>query len=320
MSSENKRIAIIGAGMTAAACVRALTDQKVSIDVFEKSRGAGGRMATRRLDDVITADHGAQYFTARSDPFKQAVREWQEAGVISNWNVHDGRDCFAGTPAMNSPVKHVMRDVNMHPSTHVTHVERTDDMWILHTSGGLFGPYDYIVCTVPSPQVPAIMEAAVPDLIDAVNAVTIAPCWALMLVFKEALDADQTHWRGEDSIVSWIARNSSKAGRDFNGDSWTVHATPQWSQQHLELKPEQASERLYDQFKTIINLNGSDKPVIQTAHRWRYAQTIAPLGRAYLADATETLFIGGDWCLGARVENAFDSGWAIGNALKAKVN
>ena len=51
------------------------------------------------------------------------------------------------------------------------------------------------------------------------------------------------------------------------------------------------------------------------AHRWRFARTTAPLGAPFLSFAESTLFLGGDWCLGARVECAFESGRAIANAL-----
>ena len=51
------------------------------------------------------------------------------------------------------------------------------------------------------------------------------------------------------------------------------------------------------------------------AHRWRYARTVNPLGRACLAGDDGTLFLGGDWALGARVECAFDSGRAIAQAI-----
>ena len=52
-----------------------------------------------------------------------------------------------------------------------------------------------------------------------------------------------------------------------------------------------------------------------SAHRWRYALTTVPLGEPYLSADDGTLFIGGDWCLGGRVEYAFESGHAIAEAL-----
>ena len=61
---EKPNIAIIGAGMTGVVCARNLKDAGYETIIFEKSRGIGGRMATRRTSEGLQFDHGAQYITA----------------------------------------------------------------------------------------------------------------------------------------------------------------------------------------------------------------------------------------------------------------
>lgn len=51
------------------------------------------------------------------------------------------------------------------------------------------------------------------------------------------------------------------------------------------------------------------------AHRWRFARTVAPLGRPFAASSDGSLFVGGDWALGANVEHAVESGTSIAQAL-----
>ena len=41
-------VAVIGAGLAGAACARGLQAAGVQVTVFDKSRGVGGRLATRR--------------------------------------------------------------------------------------------------------------------------------------------------------------------------------------------------------------------------------------------------------------------------------
>ena len=48
-----------------------------------------------------------------------------------------------------------------------------------------------------------------------------------------------------------------------------------------------------------------------TAHRWRYAKVSEPLGRPFIRHKSGTLYAGGDWCLGARLEAAWTSGDSI---------
>ena len=47
------RIAIIGAGMAGLSCADALRDEGHEIALFDKGRGPGGRMSTRRVDTPL---------------------------------------------------------------------------------------------------------------------------------------------------------------------------------------------------------------------------------------------------------------------------
>ncbi|WP_262695698.1 NAD(P)/FAD-dependent oxidoreductase [Kordiimonas aquimaris] len=314
MSLMNKKVAIIGAGMTGIACMRSLKAAGAKVSIFEKSRGAGGRMATRRMGNGISADHGAQFFTSRSQEFTNTLNEWIADGLVASWVKSNNEQKFVGSPAMNSPLKFGIPPGKLHSSTHITHLEKVGNKWTLCNGDIQYASYDYVVCTVPAPQVPAIIGTTASELIEQINAVTIAPCWALMLVFNSPLHTDLNYWRDRNDIVSWIGRNSSKPGRDFVQDSWTVHATPEWSAENLELQPEEAVEAVYAAFSRIISIKTQD-PIIKTAHRWRYAKTLNPLGEPFLINNDNSLFVGGDWCLGARVEHAFESGRLIAENL-----
>jgi renalase len=77
-------IAVIGAGIAGLSCATQLQEAGLKVSVFDKSRGPGGRMSTRRGDDW-QCDHGAQYFTARDADFQAEVARWQAAGVAALW-------------------------------------------------------------------------------------------------------------------------------------------------------------------------------------------------------------------------------------------
>ncbi|MBC8055480.1 MAG: FAD-dependent oxidoreductase, partial [Rhizobiales bacterium] len=61
-------VAIVGAGMSGAACAAGLRLAGVQVTVFDKSRNVGGRMASRRaswtdaagIEHPVTFDHGTQ--------------------------------------------------------------------------------------------------------------------------------------------------------------------------------------------------------------------------------------------------------------------
>src|SRR3546814_6562189 len=57
------RVAIIGAGISGLACARRLRDAGLEATLFDKSRGIGGRLATRRANPgnpEVAFDHGAR--------------------------------------------------------------------------------------------------------------------------------------------------------------------------------------------------------------------------------------------------------------------
>ena len=77
-------IAIIGAGISGLSCASQLQQAGINVTLFDKSRGTGGRMSTRR-GEGWQCDHGAQYFTARDPAFRAEVARWQAAGVAAPW-------------------------------------------------------------------------------------------------------------------------------------------------------------------------------------------------------------------------------------------
>ena len=80
------RVAIIGAGISGLACARRLRDAGLEATLFDKSRGIGGRFATRRANPghpEVAFDHGATHFTARSEGFTKLVAAWEKAGLAA---------------------------------------------------------------------------------------------------------------------------------------------------------------------------------------------------------------------------------------------
>ena len=118
----------------------------------------------------------------------------------------------------------------------------------------------------------------------------------------------------EAGPLAWIARNSAKPGRPAS-ECWVAHATTAWTEAHLEGDRDDVASMLTEAFRS----HAGTLPAIRhaAAHRWRYATTHTPLGQPFLT--ADGLHIGGDWCLGARVEHGFESGRAIGQDLAARL-
>ena len=112
---------IIGSGLAGLSAANRLTAQGLSVTVIDKGRGVGGRLAARRIGDAVF-DHGAQFFTARSEQFKTCVNQWIKSGVAEQWyqsypGQPNGHPRYRGVPNMVSIAKHIAKDQTVIQST-----------------------------------------------------------------------------------------------------------------------------------------------------------------------------------------------------------
>jgi renalase len=322
--SRTPRVAIIGAGMAGISCAHALQQRNHLVTLFEKSRGIGGRLATRRTDAGYLFDHGAQYITTRSSAFGGFMDTLAQQGAAAPWQPHLGDDApdhhawFVGTPGMSALLKPVAQSLDVHLNTAIGALERSEQGWQLRTvDGALVGDYDVVISTAPPVQTRALF-AADQAMQKPLDAVAMAPCWTLMMVFAAAPEVDFDARRYDAGAIAWMARQASRPGHAEHPQAWVVHASAEWSAAHLELTSEQAASLIQHELSCAMG-HALPEVVFAQAHRWRYAMTTQALGQPFLANHDRSLLAGGDWCLGARVECAYESGTAIAEAVADKL-
>jgi len=84
-----------------------------------------------------------------------------------------------------------------------------------------------------------------------------------------------------------------------------MHASTAWSQSHLDDQPDDVGAFLMEAFEDLIAA-GLPRAFHASVHRWRYATADPPL--AVGAIELDRVVVCGDWCKGARIEDAFLSG------------
>jgi renalase len=310
-------IAIVGAGLAGLSAARHLKYLGHTPVVFEKSRGLGGRMATRRVDH-LQFDHGAQYFTARDAEFKALVSEWLAAGTVAEWS--DG--VFVGAPGMTAPARALADGIEIVPAVQVSSLKRQSRLWTLVDVNGrvpsaLNGLFAAVLLAVPAPQAEPLAASANLFAHD-LHTPRMAPCWALLLSVARPLSIDAEYLRPQNSAIAWLARDSGKPGRRADSHSYVLHATPEWSRANLDLTPPEVVRLLND---ALVRVLGHDvQPTYAAAHRWRYALVEQPLGRDFIWDRSARVGACGDWCIGARIENAYLSGVHLAEAVHADLD
>ena len=309
-------IIIVGAGMAGLACARRLARAGHTPLVLDKGRGIGGRMATRRATSAegeVSFDHGAQYLTARDPGFAADLHNLGAACV--RWD--DGADSprLVGVPGMSGLPRAMAAGLNVRLGAQITAVRAKLDGWQLDIDAARIETR-HLVMTVPAPQAAALLGDSHP-LHDRIAGVAMAPCLTLMAAFPADAPRPFRSRAADDHPLAWIAQDSSKPGRASTLTTWVAQASVEWSERHLEDTSEIIAGRMLQMLAEVIGV-APKSALYAAAHRWRYARTVAPLGEPFLCNDDGTLHIGGDWCVGARVEAAWASGTAIANAIIAK--
>ena len=319
---ERLRIAVIGAGLSGLAAARTLVDQDHEVVVFEKSRGYGGRAATRRIVEFSQqVDHGAQYFTARDPRFRRRVLSWAERGVVARWQgrigAWDGNgiqaagaddERWVGLPGMCGLGRMLAEDLSIRLETRVIAPRRDGDAWLLlDDQANELGCFDRVVIAAPAPQAAELLADASALATEAAR-VRYAPCWTAMIGFDTPVELP---WDGlfvNQGPLGWIANDGAKPGR---GEPVSVlHANADWSRRHLELDQEAVVATLLEAFAAIV---GRPLPAVawSRAHRWLYSLADNPLDTDCLWDGDLGIGACGDWCRRARIEGAWLSGEAL---------
>jgi hypothetical protein len=324
---DKVNIAVIGAGIAGLACALELSRADAKVTVFERSRGLGGRLGTRRQGNYAF-DHGAQFVTARSRSFVKYVEVATRAGAAAPWKprVREDERSWAepidewhvGTPGMSAFVRSLSRNVNLQTGVSVHELLQGQRGWELQTDSGRQNRiFDAVAVAVPAPQALTLLGPhgrAFRHLTD----VRMAPCWTGMMAFEQPIGAGTEAQRWTSGPLTWAACDSSKPQRPAGPECWVAHASPAWSRQHLDADAQEVAQLLLREFATALGLK-LPPPVFLLAHRWRHAFVEQPLGLPCLVDEEIAAGACGDWCIAPRVEAAYDSGRTLAHSLLSMV-
>ncbi len=327
------RVAIIGAGMTGASAANQLRLAGAEVVVFDKARGPGGRMSSKRVESMDAAapfyalDFGAQYFTARHPLFMQALQGWLAQGVVQRWEFdpyvwqhglllpsNDGQSRYVSTPTMHQLVKTILGDTTLHLNCRITELSFSQSSfssqhggeWTLSSAEGASYPgFDAVILTCPPEQCRQLL--AEHPLAMQIPPALLLPCWAVSLQLHRAVDHPADGIFVKEGPLSWCARQSAKPGRTGMTEQWLLHFNASTSLQLLEASPEELVALAQLEFSAIIGQKVESSQSI--CHRWLYASfNPAQPAPGLLTDKTQQLILAGDWSLGGRVENAYLAG------------
>lgn len=320
------QIVVIGAGMAGLTCASALHAAGNKVTVVEKSGGLGGRMATRRMSGAYL-DHGAQFFTARSPEFVEAIEGWMNDGVVFEWSrgfgaTPDGHPRYAVRGGITALARHIAEGVTIQKHAHVFAVTAGKPgapQWAVVLDDATEIEADVVVSTCPLPQTYSLLVSAgltFPRelLIDydrtlALLAVLDCPADVPALGVVQPVD---------HPVISILTDNARKSISET--PALTVHARHDWSAAHWDAPREETEAALLDAAAPWI---GSATVIECAVKRWRFATPQRLWPEPFWQDDTGTLLAAGDAFAGPKatasnLEGAYFSGRRAAEALLAR--
>ncbi|MFN3729659.1 MAG: NAD(P)/FAD-dependent oxidoreductase [Fimbriimonadaceae bacterium] len=315
------RVAVVGAGIAGLATARLLTQSGVSAVVFEKSRGYGGRAATRRLKGY-TFDTGATSVTPRGLEIGRVIREeldtselveiekpvfvFQGDRVVQGDASRAVRPRYTYRSGMTRLAKLLAAEVDVR-------LETTIDVLEPHPDGRIVvrgEAFDYVVLTPPLPQTVRLL-ATLGDPRTFEHA-AYRCCLSVLLGFRAeigevpyfaVIDPEQRR------PLTWLSLESVKSpGRAPAGcTAMVAQLGPGYSAARYDTPDDRIVENVVDYIRRSYGATWPD-PEVSAVKRWRYSQ---PEIGYHFGDANPPgvrVIVAGDGTTAPRIENAYESG------------
>jgi predicted NAD/FAD-dependent oxidoreductase len=320
-----KKIAIIGAGISGLS-LATLLKNKAEITVFDKARGVGGRMSTRRWGQH-SFDHGAPFFSANSDHFKQFLQQYIDSGVVQKWQPSkvifdrdkperlcvDADNIYVASPAMNSLCKALSVDLDIELNREITATKFTQDKWRLLCNGELHDEaFDWLICTAPAAQAASLVAQNLTNT-SLANNYQMTPCFTVMSAFDKMPPLEFELAEFCDSDVQRIVVNHVKPGRK-QSPSIVIQSTASWAAHQIESPPVDVLNHLLQHAHQLTGINFA-KTEHNSLHRWLYAGASQQSLQNYLIEPTSNLGLCADWFANGTVDCAFNSAHALAEQL-----
>ncbi|MFC4144924.1 NAD(P)/FAD-dependent oxidoreductase [Micromonospora mangrovi] len=304
---------VVGAGIAGVACAAELAAAGIPVEIRERARVAGGRMASKRFDGR-PADLGAAYFTVSDPDFAAVAQDWRAAGLAREWTDTfvaygpegrrevPGPTRWAAPRGLRSLVEHLARDLPVLVDRLVLGVE---------PGPAVDGrPCEAVVLAMPGPQAALLLDPALAAATRAVAGQQWSPALTGVLRFPTRRWAD---FRGafvnDHPVLSLVCDDGDRRGD--GAPVLVAHTTAEFAAGHL-LQPSAAGPAVEQAVRDLLGL--PEPAELTHVHRWTYAKPAAGGDGTYHLDA-DGIGIAGDAFGKPRVQSAWRSGRDLGRAL-----
>ncbi|XP_074855626.1 renalase isoform X2 [Carettochelys insculpta] len=339
------RVLVVGAGLTGSLCAALLRRElpQLSIVLWDKARGAGGRMATSRSlhDPRCTADLGAQYITLRTASASKHRSFYEDLlthGVlkpltapVEGMVIEEGSQNCVTPQGISSIVKHYLTEsgADVFYEHHVTHIYLRGGTWEVCKKTGSPEQFDIVVLTIPVPQILQLQGDIVNIIKESqkqqLESVSYSSRYALGLFYEAGTWID-VPWAAQyitnNPCIRFISIDNKKRSIESSefGPSVVVHTSVPFGIAHLEWDKEKVQSIILHHLENIMP--GLPKPANIKCQKWRYSQVTKAMPNSpgqMTLHIKPLLVCGGDGFTHSNFDGCIESAISMVEALKTNL-
>ncbi len=313
MKDEVFDFVIVGAGMTGLDLGARLTTAfpKLNLKILEKSKSCGGRVATRRIDD-IKFDHGVQ-FIEETKYSKPLIQFWRNLGLVQKFP-HKSVNGICANSGMTQLPKSIARGQNIEYEFKVASLNIDQNNWQLTSDQGKVLSSRNVLFTAPLPQSLDILTKSNIDYDSNLNEISYSKAIVLLIESHEDFDPTLVYQEGSGETFLSITAQHKKGNSSL--PAWTVVMRPSWSHDYFDLNETQILETAIELIEVYIpNLRIKNC----TLKKWRYAFSMKQWHKTFEI-VKPGVYLAGDAFGGPSVNGALLSSNDLFNHLKPSID
>lgn len=285
---------VVGAGVSGLSTAQALQAEGKDVCVFEKARGTGGRLGSKRVsfeneNQQGGFDLGASTFSAKTEWFKQYLSELQALNKVTQ--VDPVSSLFVAEPRNSALTRHMSNGLEVNFSQKISRIECKNNKWFLFSQAQtdarqpqvtnseeyVIACCHHLILAMPAEQVAQLLPAshvAESWIAHTESDPVFVSCFIYPSGAMEASDLLSINQFSSD-VISNISLEHLKPGRSLTEFAMIkVTSTSDWAKQNLDSHFDDIAACLFQDLNKQLSLNGISTPdyLKQYTHRWLYSQ------------------------------------------------
>jgi predicted NAD/FAD-dependent oxidoreductase len=291
MRRMDAEVVVVGAGVAGLTCARELARSGRNAVLLEKSRGVGGRCATRRIGDT-SVDHGITFYHGKDEELRTLLESVGGEDVVAGWprRVHG-----EGTPCQPSALReggwrlafrdgvstfpgYLARELDIRLDVRQTALGLVAQGFELEDHTGRKHTARDLVLTVPTQQALELLDTLrdapreLEPLRWLLHEVGFVACLTVIALFPATVALpDWDMWYPEDSAILHLVSHDSSKRRRPPRTALVLQALPAWSREHWDRPEAEWSKAMVEEAGRLAGAWAAGPETVHT-HRWRFAR------------------------------------------------